>query len=106
MNANDLFKYSNMCVRVVISNSLSFASREFANASGNPQPCCRAASHLAKFWGFLSSCVTLLCRDLNPVANFACRKSICKDIALEVACAPNTMRGVLKIPIFQSLYAS
>ena len=32
-----LFKYSNMCVRVVVSNSLSFASRELVKASGSPQ---------------------------------------------------------------------
>ena len=68
VNANGLFKYSNMCVRVVISNSLSFASREFVKASGNPQPCSCAASHLAKCWGFLSSCVTLFCSDSIPVA--------------------------------------
>ena len=55
---------------------------------------------------YSNMCVTLSCRDLNPVANYACRMSICKDIALGIACAPNTMRGVLKMPIFQSLYAS
>ena len=37
VNANDLFKYSNICVRVVFLSSLSFASREFVKASGNPQ---------------------------------------------------------------------
>ena len=60
-----------------LERSLSLASCDDKKASENPQPCYSAANFFAKRWEILSSCVTLLCHDLDPVANFACRKSIC-----------------------------